>query len=74
VTVDSLGGQGDPTGEVVVREGDRQVGSGTLNDGKVRMKLAQFMSVGVHDLVARYTGSDLHARPAATGSRSGLSG
>ena len=61
VTVDSLGGQGDPTGEVVVREGDRQVGSGTLNDGKVRMKLAQFMSVGVHDLVARYTGSDLHA-------------
>jgi len=62
VDVDSLGGQGEPTGQVVVREGNRKMGSGTLNNnGRVRITLPQFMGVGTHSLVARYRGSDLHS-------------
>ncbi len=64
VVVESLGGQGAPTGEIAIRKGGRTLGSATLDsndNGRARVFLPARMSAGLHNLVARYTGEDLHA-------------
>jgi hypothetical protein len=62
VTVESLGGQGDPQGQVLVRRtGDRILDTANLFKGDARLFLPKNMGVGVHDMVARYRGSDLHS-------------
>ncbi|MDQ3485972.1 MAG: immune inhibitor A, partial [Actinomycetota bacterium] len=62
VTVESLGGQGDPQGQVLVRRaGGRILDTASLFKGDARLFLPKNMGVGVHDMVARYRGSDLHS-------------
>jgi len=62
VTVESLGGQGAPSGDVVVRaRGGRVLGTSSLTNGGTRVVLPRFLKAGLHQVVARYQGSDLHA-------------
>ena len=61
VAVDSLGGMGTPAGTVAVRTaGGKQLATGRLSNGRVRVSLPERMAVRRHNLVAVYRGSDLH--------------
>ena len=61
VAVDSLGGLGAPNGTVAVRTASgRQLATGRLSNGRVRVSLPERMAVRRHNLVAVYRGSDLH--------------
>ena len=63
VTVD--GGELAADGEVRVREGSKVLGTGTLADGKVQVRLPASLAVGTHRLTVDYLGSDRLA-PAST--------
>ena len=61
VAVDSLGGLGAPNGTVAVRTASgRQLATGRLSNGRVRVGLPARLAVRRHNLVAVYRGSDLH--------------
>jgi Zn-dependent metalloprotease len=61
VEVDSIGGFGPATGNVVARKGGDVIATAELQDGEATLDLPTSLRAGTHTISVRYAGDDLHA-------------